>query len=55
MNSRIHSIVRPTLILDGPHEEEDHETLRMFRKGAIKNGVGLLQWALQWTKTDSFE
>ena len=55
VNTRIYNIVHPTLIFDGPHEEEDLETVRKFRKGAIKNGVGLLQWALQWTKTDTFE
>ena len=26
-----------------------------FCKGALKNGIGLLTWALQWTNTDSFE
>ena len=31
------------------------DTVRNFRKGALKNGVGLLSWALQWTSTDSFE
>ena len=53
--ARIYNIVYPSLVFAGPHEEEDLETVRNFRKGAIKNGVGLLEWALQWTKTDSFE
>ena len=55
VNARVYDIVYPTLIFTGPHEDDDMDTVRNFRKGALKNGVGLLSWALQWTSTDSFE
>ena len=55
MNAKIYDIVHPSLIFIGTHEEDDLETIRKYRKGALKNGIGLLTWALQWTNTDSYE
>ena len=55
INGQIHNIVYPSLIFTGPHEEADLETARKYRKGALKNGIGLLKWALQWTVTDTYE
>jgi len=55
INGQIHNIVYPSLIFTGPHEEADLETARKYRKGAKKNGIGLLEWALQWTVTDTYE
>ena len=55
INSKVYDVIHPSLLFVGPYEEEDLDTVRTFRKGAIKNGVGLLAWVLQWTRTDSFE
>ena len=55
-NSLIYGVVYPSLIIDGPHEDDDLETIRnVICKGALKDGIGLLAWALQWTDLDSFE
>ena len=55
INGQIHNIVYPSLIFTGPHEEADLETARKYRRGTLKNGIGLLKWALQWTVTDTYE
>ena len=41
MNAKIYDIVHPSLIFIGTHEEDDLETIRKYRKGALKNGIGL--------------
>ena len=55
LNGRIFNIVYYSLVIAGPHEDDDMATTRSFRKGTLKNGVGLLTWALQWTDVSSFE
>ena len=55
LNGRIFNIVYYSLVIAGPHEDDDMATIRSFRKGRLKNGVGLLTWALQWTDVSSFE
>ena len=55
LNGYIFDIVHQSILIAGPHEEDDMATVRSFRKGKLKNGVGLLTWALTWTDVSSFE
>ena len=55
LNGYIFDIVHQSILIAGPHEEDDMATVRSFRKGTLKNGVGLLAWALTWTDVSSFE
>ena len=55
VNSEVFDIIAPSLILEGTHKTKDRDTLRKYINGPIRDGRGLLEWALTWTALDSFD
>ena len=55
VNSEVFDVIAPSLILEGTHKSKDRDTLRKFVNGPIRDGRGLLEWALTWTALDSFD
>ena len=48
-------IIYPSLKLDGTHKEKDRDQTRKYINGVLRDGRGLLEWALTWTDLGSFE
>ena len=53
VNSEVFDIIEPSLTLDGTHKAKDRDTMRKFINGPVRDGRGLLEWALTWTAHSS--
>ena len=51
----IYRLLKPALIIDGPHHMDDLREINDFVDGLNGDGRGLLQWALQWSDDSTFE
>ena len=55
VNAEVFDIIYPSLNLDGTHKEKARDQIRKYINGVLRDGRGLLEWALTWTDLGSFE